>query len=152
MTGLRESPADRLAICYAPPMTPDDIRELFSGFGPVTVRRMFSGAGVFRDGVMFSLVSRGTVFLKADAQTIPAFEREGCGPFVYGTKDGERTLQSYWRMPDRLYDDIEELGSWAGAALAAAHRAEVKRVTRSPGRVKRPSKPRPTPSRGRSRK
>jgi DNA transformation protein len=119
-------------------MTPDDIRELFSAFGPVTVRRMFSGAGVFRDGAMLALVARGAVYLKADAQTIPDFEREGCGPFVYGTRHGERTLQSYWRLPDRLYDDVEELGIWAGAALAAAHRADVKRVKRRSGRVKRP--------------
>jgi DNA transformation protein len=124
-------------------MDPDDIRELFSAFGPVTVRRMFSGAGVFCDGLMFALIARGVVHLKADAETIPGFEREGCGPFTYATKQGERTLPSYWRMPDRLYDDIDELGIWARAAFAAAERAAL---------AKRPSKPRRPPSRGRSRK
>jgi DNA transformation protein len=29
---------------------------------------------------------------------------------------------SYRRMPDRLYDDPDELAAWAGAALAAARR------------------------------
>ena len=130
---------------------PDDIRELFSGFGPVTVRRMFSGAGVFRDGLMFALYAREVLYLKADIETIPAFEREGCACFTYATRNGARSLGSYWRMPDRLYDDTDELAVWAGAALAAAHRAEVKRVTRK-GRVRRPSSPRPTSSRGRSRK
>ena len=113
-------------------MDHDDIRELFSAFGPVTVRRMFSGAGVFRDGLMFALVARGVVHLKADAETIPGFEREQCGPFAYATKRGERRLPSYWRMPDRLYDDIDELGIWARAAFAAAERAALAKGARRP--------------------
>src|SRR5688572_19060495 len=124
-------------------MDPDDIRELFSAFGAVTVRRMFSGAGVFCDGLMFALITRGVVHLKADAETIPGFEREGCGPFTYATKTGERTLPSYWRMPDRLYDDVDELGVWARAAFAAAERAAL---TKPPSMRRLPS------SRGRSRK
>ena len=66
---------------------------------------MFGGAGVFVDGLMIALISDDVIYLKADAETIPAFEREGLGPFSYATKDGEHTLDSYWRMPDRLYDD-----------------------------------------------
>ena len=58
-------------------MDPDDIRDLFAAFGPVTVRRMFGGAGVFADGLMIALISDGVIHLKADQQTIPAFEREG---------------------------------------------------------------------------
>ena len=67
---------------------PDHIAELFASFRPVTIRRMFGGAGIFADGMMFALVSDGAIFLKADAQTIPDFEREGLGPFSYETKKG----------------------------------------------------------------
>jgi DNA transformation protein len=88
---------------------PAHIIELFAAFGAVSVRRMFSGAGVFRDGVMIALVSRDTIYLKANAQSIPAFEGEGLGPFTYKTKGGERTIPSFWRMPERLYDDPDEL-------------------------------------------
>ena len=55
------------------------IGELFREFGPVSVRRMFGGAGIFVDGLMIGLVSDGVIYLKADAETIPAFEREGQG-------------------------------------------------------------------------
>jgi DNA transformation protein len=96
------------------------IGELFSNFGPVSVRRMFGGAGLFVDGVMFGLVDGGVIHLKADAATIPAFERENSAPFSYATKHGTHTLTSYWRLPDRLYDDPDELARWATAALAAA--------------------------------
>lgn len=103
---------------------PDFIIELFSEFGRVAVRRMFGGAGIFADGVMIGLISNGVIFLKAGAANIPDFEREGCGPFVYSTKHGMRTIKSYWRMPERLYDDPQDLAVWAWAALAAARRGE----------------------------
>ena len=98
------------------------IRELFAEFGPVDVRRMFGGVGVFVEGRMIALVSREVIYLKADAETIPDFEREGLAPFSYATRDGERKLTSYWRMPERLYDDTEELAVWARLSLSVAHR------------------------------
>jgi DNA transformation protein and related proteins len=102
---------------------PDHISELFAAFGRVAVRNMFGGAGIYADSVMFGLIVDDVIYLKADADTFAAFEREGCGPFTYDTKRGARALKSYWRMPDRLYDEPEELAIWAKAALAAARRA-----------------------------
>ena len=104
-------------------MDAESIKELFAEFGPVSVRRMFGGAGIFVDGLMIGLVSRDVIYLKADVETIPAFEQHGLAPFSYATKNGEHKLTSYWRMPDRLYDDPEELARWARAAHAAALRA-----------------------------
>jgi DNA transformation protein len=122
---------------------PDTIAELFAGYGPVTVRRMFSGAGVFADGLMIALVVDGVIFLKADETLIPQFEREGLAPFSYKTKEGRRTLMSYWRMPERLYDDPDELAVWARQSMAAAQRSgtRTKRL-RSKAEPKPQSKPR----------
>lgn len=108
-------------------MDAESIRELFAGFGPVAVCRMFGGAGVFTDGLMIALISGDLIYLKADADTVPAFEREGQSPFSYATKNGRHTLTSYWRMPDRLYDDAEELAAWARAAHAVALRASARK-------------------------
>jgi DNA transformation protein len=106
---------------------PEEIRELFSAFGPVSVRRMFGGAGIFVDGVMFALVFDGEIFLKADGETLPALEVEGSKPFVYQAK-GKQVSLSYWRLPDRLLDDPDELAKFARGALGAAHRAAVKKA------------------------
>jgi len=103
----------------------DHIRELFAAFGPVLIRRMFGGAGIYADATMFALVADGIIFLKADERTIPAFEREGLGPFTYTGKSGKGVAMSYWRMPDRLYDDPDELARWANEAVAAARRAAI---------------------------
>ena len=105
----------------------DRITELFSGFGPVAVRRMFSGSGVFADELMIALVVDGVIYLKADDSLVPLFEREGQTPFSYKTRDGRRTLNSYWRMPERLYDEPDELADWARHSLQAARRAGSKR-------------------------
>jgi DNA transformation protein len=109
-------------------VTPDDIQELFSVFGVVAVRRMFGGAGIYADGTMFGLVADGVIYLKADERNAPAFERENLPPFTYETKDGKRGVMSYRRMPERLYDDPDELATWARAALAAAQRTGVRAV------------------------
>jgi DNA transformation protein and related proteins len=105
---------------------PEHIRELFAAFGPVTVRRMFGGAGVFAEGMMLALIADGVIYLKADEQTVPAFEREGLRPFTYMRRGAEAAVMSYWRMPERLYDDPEELATWARAALETARRAAVR--------------------------
>src|SRR5919109_2067971 len=99
------------------------LKDLLGGLGPISVRRMFGGAGVYCDGVMFALVLDDTLYFKADDRNRPDFEAEGLGPFSYATKDGRNTIMSYWRCPDRLFDDPEEMAAWAGKALAAARRS-----------------------------
>ncbi len=111
-------------------MSPDDIRELFSVFGPVEVRRLFGGAGIYAGGTMFAIVHEGVIYLKADEQNAPAFEQEGLGPFTYSRKGERASLASYRRMPDRLYDDPDELAAWANAALAAAGRSGTRKRRR----------------------
>jgi DNA transformation protein and related proteins len=117
-------------------VTADDIQELFSAFGVVAVRRMFGGAGIYADGTMFGLLADGVIYLKADELNAPAFERENLPPFTYETKDGTRGVMSYRRMPERLYDDPDELVTWARDALAAAQRSGVRAVKkRASGKV-----------------
>jgi DNA transformation protein len=109
-------------------LTPDHLRELFAQFRPVSVRRMFSGAGVFAEGVIIALVIRDVVYLKADATTYEAFLREGSAPFSYVAKGQKRVIGSFWRMPERLYDDPDDLAVWAEQALAVAQRAAAAKV------------------------
>jgi DNA transformation protein and related proteins len=106
-------------------LSPDDIRELFNAFGPVEVRRLFGGAGIYADGTMLGLVHDGVIHLRADEHNAPAFEREKLAPFSYKTKEGKREITSYRRIPDRLYDDPDELAAWAREALAAARRRKA---------------------------
>jgi DNA transformation protein len=103
-------------------MDPDFIRELFAPFRPVAVKRMFGGIGIYADGLMFGLVFDGVVYLRVDETSVPSFEREGSAPFVYPHANHHvgRPSRHFWRLPERLYDDPDELAVWAGRALAIA--------------------------------
>ena len=97
---------------------------------------MFSGAGVFAEGVIIALVIRDVIYLKADASTYQAFLQEGASPFSYMAKGQKRVVNSFWRMPERLYDDPDELAVWAEQALTVAQRAAAGKV-KAKGRGKR---------------
>jgi DNA transformation protein len=108
-------------------MDRDFLIDLFSDFGPVTIRPMFSGFGISADGTNFALALRAGLYFRADDQTIPQFETEGSKPFQYQTRAKTVTVNSYWQLPARLFDDPEQLTVWARAALAAAQRAALRK-------------------------
>jgi DNA transformation protein and related proteins len=120
-------------------MDRDFLIDLFADFGPVAIRRMFSGFGISADGTNFALALRGGLYLRADDQTIPQFEAEGSKAFQYQTRVKTVTVNSYWQLPERLYDDPQELTGWARAALSAAQRAALRKPKARKG-AKMPNK------------
>jgi len=105
--------------------------DLFSDFGSVTIRSMFSGFGISVDGVNFALALRAGLYFRADDVTIPQFAAEGSKPFQYQTRAKTVVVNSYWQLPARLFDDTEELSQWARTALGAAQRAAAKKGSRT---------------------
>jgi DNA transformation protein len=103
----------------------DYLLDQISDFRGVSLRRMFGGAGLYRDGVMFGLVAEDTFYLKADARNRPDFEAAGMGPFVYEAKDGKQTAMPYFQVPPNVLDDRDQLAAWAkkSHAVAAAQKA-----------------------------
>jgi DNA transformation protein and related proteins len=100
------------------------LEELFEPVGGVSLRRMFGGIGVFKDGVMFGLVDDDILYLKADDATRPRFEAEGSEPWVYQGRHRANVSTAYWRIPERLFDDTDEFAAWARTASEAAVRAK----------------------------
>ena len=113
---------------------------------------MFSGFGLFSEEVCFCLVLRGGEFyLKADEQTFARFEAENCKPFSYPKRSTGKvvSINSFWRMPERLYDDPDELADWTRAAVAAAHRAQLAKRRRA-GPKKAGAKTKTPPAKGKA--
>jgi DNA transformation protein len=124
----------------ASPPDADFISDLFSEFGPVSVRRMFGGAGISVDGATFAIVFDGVIYLKTDDASRAAFESEGSAPFVYPLMKKPRPRRkpsSFWRLPDRLYDDPAELAAWSQIALGVARKRADQRAAKTPA-AKRP--------------
>lgn len=106
------------------------VEDALQPVGPVHLRAMFGGHGVFLDGLMFALIAGEVLYLKADDKNRPAFDSADLGPFVYETRNGPITT-SYHEAPDVL-DDWAALEPWARGALDAAMRADArKRALRS---------------------
>ncbi|MDD5035189.1 MAG: TfoX/Sxy family protein [Methylococcaceae bacterium] len=107
------------------------LHDLFERFGPVTIRKMFGGYGLYHDGLMFGLVSGDRLYLKADAENVQYFEREGLGRFEY-QKGNKRMTMSYYQAPAEMMEERELASQWARRSFEAALRAQAsKPKTRS---------------------
>lgn len=98
----------------------DILKDALSSLGTVSGRRMFGGVGVYFDGIFFAIIDGGVVYFRTYEATRSNFEAEGSRAFTYATKNGPAQLGSYWRVPERLIDDPDELCDWAKGAIAAA--------------------------------
>lgn len=113
-------------------MDRDDLIDLFSEFGPIVLRRMFSGFGIVADGVNFAMALRAGIIFRVDELTIARYDAEGAKPFQYDTRSKTVVVNSYRHLPERLYDDPEELALWAREAVGAAKRAAARKSARKP--------------------
>jgi DNA transformation protein len=105
----------------------DSIRDDFQELGPVRIRRMFGGQGIYAGERMFALEAGGEVYLKVDNASRDAFEAAGSRPFVHEAKGKTMTI-NYWLMPGEGLDDPSEAARWGRLAVeAAARAASVKR-------------------------
>ena len=98
------------------------LREQLAPLGRVTMRRMFGKTGVFCDGVMFGMVTENTLYFRVDDKNRATFKEAQSFPPLNYAKKGRTIDLAFWRVPERLFDEPDELIAWAQAALAAAHR------------------------------
>ena len=107
-------------------------RDLFAAIGPVEVRRMFGGAGVYLDDACFALLVEGAILMRTDEALAAVYAAAGSEQWVY---DGGRrgpVAMPYWRLPESALDDPEEAAAWARRSLVPATKAAaVKRAART---------------------
>lgn len=102
----------------------DFVLDQLEPLGGVTARSMFGGAGLYRDGTMFAIVSDDVLYLKVDDETRPAFEDRGMAPLTYERRGRSDPIAlSYWEAPPDLLEDADDLCAWAARAWKAARRA-----------------------------
>ena len=107
-------------------MDDDDLRDLFAGLGPIRIKRMFGGKGIYHNDLIFALVVDGELLLKADETTAPEFLAAGSSQWTYETRKGNAAAMPYWSVPDSAIDDPDELTIWARKACDASLRAANK--------------------------
>ena len=110
------------------------LREQLAPLGPLTMRRMFGKTGVFCDGLMLAMVTDNTLYFRVDDDNRAAFAEAASFPPLNYEKKGNTIDLSFWRAPDRLFDEPDELVRWAQIALAAARRVAAKTKRAAPTR------------------
>jgi DNA transformation protein len=108
--------------------------EQLAPLGPLTMRRMFGKTGVFCDGLMLGMVTDNTLYFRVDDDNRTAFAEAASFPPLNYEKKGSTIDLSFWRAPDRLFDEPDELVRWAQIALAAARRVAAKTKRAAPTR------------------
>lgn len=103
------------------------LTDVFRLFGPISLRRMFSGYGIYHDGVMFGLISQDTLYLKADAENYADFKDQGLSQFEY-VRQGKIIGLSYYQAPEIVLEDANEAALWARRSFEAALRANASKT------------------------
>ena len=109
------------------------------GDGRVRSRRMFGGAGLFLNDLMFALIADDRLYFKADDENRPRFLAEDLGPFIFVSKAGKRGALGYYEAPESALDDAGELLDWARLGYDAAVRAAASKPKKKPNK-KNPKK------------
>ena len=95
------------------------ITEQLERLGPVRTRRMFGGMGLYLDDMMFGVIFGEELYFKVDDRNRGDYEGEGMGPFTYEMSNGKTGSLNYYEVPERLYDDGDELVEWARKSVDA---------------------------------
>jgi DNA transformation protein len=96
----------------------------------VRSKRMFGGVGVYAGELFFALIDDDTLYFKVDDTNRGDFEERGCGPFQ-PTGPGGETMQ-YYRVPEELVEDADELRGWVEKAVEVARRAKQRPARSKP--------------------
>ena len=96
------------------------VLDQLNGLGPLRVRRMFGGAGVYCEELFFAILVDDEVYFKVDERSRPDYERMELKPFTYEAKNGRTTTMAYYPVPADVLEDTEQLKEWARKALASA--------------------------------
>lgn len=118
------------------------VAEQLEPLGPVHIRNMFGGAGVYFDDLMFGLIAGETLYFKVDDRNRAEYESEGLEPFTVQLTRGGTGSFSYYEVPERLYDDPDELVVWARKALDATLAAKAAKPSKKKSARKKTARPR----------
>jgi DNA transformation protein len=100
----------------------DYVVDQLSGWGQVSARRMFGGAGLYRDGAMFGLIADDVAYLKVDDSNREDFVKEGSSAFNPYPEKTKTYVMSYYEVPADVLENPGQFAEWAERSLAIARK------------------------------
>jgi DNA transformation protein and related proteins len=110
-------------------MDDESLRELFAEIGPIQIRKLFGGQGVYAGGMIVAVVVHGDLMLKIDAETEQLFAAAGSRQWTYARPGKAPVRMPYSTMPDDAFDDPDSAAHWTRLAVDAARRQGATRKT-----------------------
>lgn len=103
------------------------VSDVLAGIPGITSRAMFGGYGIYQDGFVFGLiVSDHELFFKVDDSNRGDFEKAGSHAFVYEQGNHKKTTMNYWKVPDEILEDKDEIKIWVRKAVEVSKNAKKK--------------------------
>lgn len=107
------------------------VQDLFAGVGPIQIKRMFGGAGVYLDDACFAIIFRGEeILMRGDAELGPKYEAEGGTQWIYENERRGPVAMPYWSLPDSAQDDPDEAAAWARLSLEPARKSAAEKAAK----------------------
>jgi len=104
----------------------DYVIDQLAGWADVSARKMFGGAGLYCDGVMFGLIADDVAYLKVDDTNREDFVKAGSSAFNPFPEKTKTYVMSYYEIPADVLEDPELLSKWAKRALTVARKKKKK--------------------------
>ncbi len=100
----------------------DYVVDQLAAWVDVSVRKMFGGAGLYCDGLMFGLIADDVAYLKVDDSNREDFVKAGSSPFNPYPDKVKTTVMSYYEVPADILENQDLLGKWAERSLGVARK------------------------------
>lgn len=101
--------------------------DVLGGIHGVTSRAMFSGFGLYKDGVIFGIIAENELYFKVDDSNRADYESRGMNPFTYQMPGGKIYSMSYYQVPEEIREQKHEIVSWVQKAVAVSLKGKRKK-------------------------
>ena len=96
------------------------VLEQFEPLGPIAVKRMFGGVGLYAGDRFFGLMMDDVLYLKGNAETRVARQAVGARPFQPAKRPRGKGKNPYDSVPTAILEDADALLAWARQSIAIA--------------------------------
>ncbi|KJS84439.1 MAG: competence protein TfoX [Peptococcaceae bacterium BICA1-8] len=96
----------------------DYIVDQLGQFGFVTVKKMFGGAGIYYDGLIFGIIADDVLYFKVDDSNKADYQKAGTEPFK--PFEDKPMIMPYYEVPVDVLEDRNQLFEWARKACVAS--------------------------------
>lgn len=104
------------------------VQEQLSLVEPVTIKRMFGGAGFYAQGYFFALMDEDTLYFKTDDSNRADYLAAGSPPFAPWGEEGVKL--EYYEVPDLVLDNLSRLKVWMQKSIDVAMAAKERKLAK----------------------